>query len=310
MCEDLEKSIGKIIQMTTGSCLVHMESGEKVVSRIRGKLRLSGTRPFVGDNVILETDEDVNIVEILPRRNALVRPPSTNIDLLLITIAPEWPAPSLHTIDQVISVAEYNDIEPIIVITKRDLNPSGAEKLSQLYKKCGFNIFVTCSTDGFGLGELSERLKNDASVGKSAIFCGISGVGKSTLLNAMYPTLDINTATLGEKSGRGRHTTRAVTLYPANELYEESLLGYIGDTPGFSLLDFDMIDIFEPEELYLGFREFVPATINCKYKKCTHLREDGCGVLAAIQRGEILSSRHESYVRIFHDVKNKRNNWK
>jgi len=287
-----------------------MENGEKIVSRIRGKLRLSGTRPFVGDYVALELDDEANIVEILPRRNSLVRPPSTNIDLLLITIAPEWPAPSLHTIDQVISVAEYNDIEPVIVITKRDLNPAGAEKLSALYQKCGFNVFVTCATNGFGVGELSEHLKISASEGKSALFCGISGVGKSTLLNAMFQKLDILTATLGEKSGRGRHTTRAVTLYPAGDLYGEDLPGYVGDTPGFSLLDFDMIDIFEPEELYLGFREFVPYALNCKFKKCTHLREDGCGVLAAIQAGEILQSRHESYVRIFHDVKNKRNNWR
>ena len=297
---------GKIIKSIAGSCLVRFEDGQLIDCKPRGKLRLGPLRPLAGDDVVVGYEgENAFVSEILPRRNTLARPAAANVDVLFITVAPAQPLPALSIIDKVIAVAEYNDILPVILVSKADVDPDFAARLGDLYGKCGIETFVTSVVAGQGIDQLSAYL-GDLAKDDTVVFCGSSGVGKSSLMNALFAQLAIAVGKLSDKTGRGRHTTREVALYPAADLMDESFCGYIGDTPGFTLLDFDMIDIFDAAKLAFGFREMVPFLGQCKYTKCTHTSEDGCAIIAAAQRGEIALSRHESYVQIYNDIKDKR----
>ena len=250
----LDSNQGKIIKSVASSCLVRFGDGNVIKCKLRGKLRLGALRPLAGDVVYIGQEGDNAVVtEILPRQNTLVRPAAANVDILLITLAPAKPAPALSIIDKVIAVAEYNDIEPVVIISKSDVDSAGAEEIAELYRSCGIKVFVTSSETGQGLDSLSFYL-HEQGKDKTLIFCGSSGVGKSSLMNALFPRLSIAVGELGEKSERGRHTTREVALYPSADLIDSSMTGYIGDTPGFSLVDFDLVDIFDVSKLPFGFR--------------------------------------------------------
>jgi len=302
----LSNNQGKIIKSVAGSCLVRFSDGEIIKCKLRGKLRLGALRPLAGDEVCVgEEGESAVVTEILSRRNTLVRPAVANVDTLLITIAPAQPAPTLSIIDKVIAVAEYNDIQPVIVVSKSDVDNAKAIEIAELYRGCGMKVFVTSAESGDGLAELSAYLDETAKE-QTVIFCGSSGVGKSSLMNAIFPRLAIAVGALSEKSERGRHTTREVALYSAAELLDPAMSGYIGDTPGFSLVDFDLIDIFDVSKLPFGFREMVPYLGECKYTKCTHVTEDGCAVIQAVDQGKIHPLRYQSYLGIYEEIKDKK----
>ncbi|MBE6702388.1 MAG: ribosome small subunit-dependent GTPase A [Ruminococcaceae bacterium] len=318
------KEKGKLIRGVGGLYEILLASGEtplsgqKITCRAKGTFRHEGLTPLVGDLVSVSFDEaalpkdgqgnptpsadggGIVIEEILPRKNALIRPPMANLDMLFITFAAAHPTPALETVDKLISIAEYNHIQPVIVIGKRDMSPAYAEELKNIYTVSGFPAFSLSASSGEGVAELRAFLQANM-VGKTAAFAGASGVGKSTLLNTLFPFLSLQTGEISRRIARGRHTTRRVELYPLDHLPE----AYIADTPGFSMLDFVRFDFFTRDDVVNTMREFLPYIGACRYKKCTHTREDGCAILEAVRAGTIPISRHQSYVSMFDALKNK-----
>ena len=294
--------IGRIIEGVGGLYTVRCEEGGEVKlipCRAKGVFRHERITPLVGDNVSIDVsagEGNAIIDEILERKNSLIRPPMANLDCVFVSMAAAKPAPMLDMTDKLISILEHNDIEPVIVVEKCELDRERAAEIKAIYESAGYPVFViSCET-----GEGIEEIKGFISSRKGILaLAGASGVGKSTLLNKLFPTLGLFTGSVSRKTERGRHTTRAVTLL---ELGEEL---YFADTPGFSMLDFERFDFFDLEDLPLSFREINERIGQCRYTKCTHRKEDGCAVVEAVKSGEIAKSRHESYVALYEILKNK-----
>ena len=294
---------GRIIKGVGGLYQVQLPDRDTPVAcRAKGAFRHENLSPLVGDIVSLEFDPtgDAMISDIEERKNALIRPPLSNLDYMFVTLAAAKPQPVLETVDKLICILEHHHITPVIVVTKYDANPDYAEELHALYAGAGFDTFCTCSKDGYGVDALREYVKTRCE-GSISAFAGASGVGKSTLLNALFPALELQTSEISRKIERGRHTTRTVELFhmPGTES------GYIADTPGFSMLDFARFNFFSKEDLPLTMREFAPHLGNCRFTKCSHTKEQGCAILEAVKRGEIAKSRHDSFVAIYDVLKNK-----
>lgn len=292
-------------------------AGKTVACSASGAFRHEHIKPLVGDRVeVVYTDrtiadgegeadkKDIRITEILKRKNELIRPPMANLDVMFISMACASPAPVLPTVDKLICIAEHNGIEPVIIIGKSDLNPEYAEELRAIYEKAGYGAFVLSALTGEGTERIREYV-NTCLDGKISAFAGASGIGKSTLLNALFPNLSLTTNTISQKIQRGRHTTRHVELYP---ITDSENTGYIADTPGFSLLDFERFNFFYKEDLAYNMREFRDYIGQCKYTKCTHTKEQGCAILEAVARGDISKSRHDSFLEIYESLK-KKNKW-
>lgn len=324
------KAKGRIIKGVGGLYYVSVISSEEpsiegalLPCRARGKFRHSNLTPLVGDTVeiifndrtlkslALASTSDKNraseimIAQVNDRRSALIRPPLANLDYMFISMASASPTPVLSTVDKLISIAEFNNIEPIIVIGKCELDRGAAKEISEIYKKAGFTVFIISVFEDEGIKELSQFIKSNLS-GKIAAFAGASGVGKSSLMNKLFPNLKLDTGEISQKIERGKNTTRHVELFP-HEC--EDGVGYIADTPGFSMLDFEHFDFFKKEDLPLTMREFNDYIGLCKYTKCSHTKEDGCAILEAVKRGDISKSRHDSFVEIYEVLKNK-TDWK
>ncbi len=287
-------------------------SGSCVRCRARGALRHNNLTPLAGDHVLISSDSDKQndseggfvIDEIVDRKSALIRPPLANLDYLFVTMAAASPAPILSTVDKLISIAEHNGIEPVVVITKRELDEKKADELYGIYSKCGFQTFSLSAKDNVGVEPIDEFIKQNLN-GKIAAFAGASGIGKSTLLNRLFPELDLSTSEISRKIERGRHTTREVTLFPISASPD---CGYIADTPGFSMLDFKRFDFFELDDLFDTMREFRPYLGGCRYTKCSHTKEQGCAVIEAVRNGDIPKTRHDSYVELY-DILKTRKKW-
>ena len=265
----------------------------------RGVFRNKKITPLPGDRVVLsESAGEYYISEILGRKNALIRPPLANLDVLYIVASVKDPDMSDGFADKLTVLCEKNEIKPVIVITKSELDIKKAEDVAGIYKNCGYNAFAVSSVSGTGIKELSEFVEGQK--GTVSAFCGVSGAGKSTLLNTLFPSLDCETGQISEKIRRGKNTTRRVTLY---EIGQDT---YLADTPGFSLLDFEKFDFCTKEELPYLFPEFEPYLCKCKYTKCSHTKEDGCLIRQAVADGKISASRYASYLSIYNDVKDKK----
>ncbi len=294
---------GKIIKGVGGLYTVRPENGQAdIVCRARGIFRHARQTPLVGDDCIVgreENDSGAVICEICPRKNQLIRPPLANIDYMFVTMASSKPEPMTDMTDKLLSILEFNSIEPIIVIGKCELDPDRAKELENIYRRAGFEVFVLSCACDVGISEIRAFIYDNMK-GKIAAFAGASGVGKSTLMNKLFPDLSLDTSSVSRKIERGRHTTRSVTLY---EVCESG--GYIADTPGFSMLDFERFDFFDKEDLPYTFREFENCIGKCKFTKCTHTKEDGCAIIESVNAGLIPKSRHESYVAIYNVLKNK-----
>ena len=324
------KTQGKIIQGVGGLytiALLHNNTplgGQTVVCRAKGAFRHEGLTPLPGDDVIVGYDESalvekdgktvaaedgsgLRIEKILPRRNALIRPPMANLEVLFVSMAAAAPAPLLGVVDKLISIAEHNRIEPVIIIGKSDLDPDYAERIRQIYAHAGFDAFAVSCERGEGIDQVKQYIQANLS-GKIAAFAGASGVGKSTLMNALFPSLSRMTGEISHKNARGRHTTREVTLFSLTDLLPDGGVsgGYIADTPGFSMLDFVRFDFFDKDDLPHTMREFAPYLGKCRYTDCTHTKEEECAVLEALRRGDIEPTRHESFVSMYLDLKDKR----
>ena len=229
-----------------------------------------------------------------------------NLETLFVTFAPKDPEPSTLYLDKLLSIAVFNRIHPVIVITKSDISEELVETYAEIYRKAGFPVFISSSRSGNGIGALKEYILSLKGI---CAFAGASGVGKSTLMNALFPSLMLDTGVLSEKISRGKHTTRSVTLYPMAELIENAPSdAYIADTPGFSMLDFIEFDFYSIEDLPHCFPEFEPYLSECRYTDCSHTKESAsdCAIAAAIENGEISKQRHESYLSIYADLVGKR----
>ena len=266
--------------------------GALTACRGRGKFRHQKLTPLVGDRVrFTPLGEGAGILdEILPRKNQFQRPAVANIDQLVVIASGAVPVTDPFLIDRVVSIAEGRDCEPVICINKCDLD--AAEELYQTYRKAGFLTLRVSAETGEGIPELAAAI-----AGKVSAFTGNSGVGKSSILNALEPEFRLQVGEVSDKLGRGRHTTRHV------ELFRLSSGAIVADTPGFSSFDTEGMELRRPEELQYTFREFAPYLDQCRFTGCAHVKEKGCAVLAAVKAGAIAPSRHASYVRLYEQAK-------
>ena len=293
----------RVLSGVGGLYRVVTEKGDILECRARGSFRHSGVSPYPGDRVTVTEEETgaAAICEILERKNRFERPPAANIDKLFITVAAASPTPACITVDKLLCAAEYYGAESVILITKSDLDPETAGRLKTVYEISGYKVFVTSSLSGEGIEGLKKFVYGEIK-GCTAVFAGESGVGKSSLMNAIFPELGLRTGAVSRKISRGKHTTRAVTLYPLDG--EPSYDGaFLADTPGFGIFELASIEELFYEDVPSLFPEFAERLNTCRYKKCTHLREEGCEILAAVGRGEIAAERHDSYVKIYEELK-------
>ncbi|MBP1592353.1 MAG: ribosome small subunit-dependent GTPase A [Oscillospiraceae bacterium] len=278
---------GLIIKSIGG--LYTVESPDGIYECVaRGIFRKEGRSPCVGDTVTF-SDEKV-IKDIMPRRNHIIRPPLANMDQLIFVVSVCEPSPNLLLLDKFIAIAEYKNIKPVVVITKVDLDRS--DNICSVYTRVGIDVVIIDYTDDSTVQKLKSML-----AGKISAFTGNSGVGKSTLLNAIDSTLGIRTGEISKKLGRGRHTTRE------SRLYKLEGGGYIADTPGFSTFETNKYDIIKKEELSACFTEFSDFSGNCRFSDCSHTCEKRCAVIQAVKDGIIPESRHESYCQMYEEAK-------
>ena len=289
-----DHSTGLIVKATGGFYYVQMDDAMDVLEcRARGLFRQQGQSPLVGDMVGVEMTGKTtgSIKEIYPRKNSMIRPPIANLDRLFLVTSIREPFPNTLVLDKMIAIAEYKGIQPILVITKADLDD--CSDLEAIYRKVGIPVYVVSSQSGLGV----EQVRSAMDQPGISVFTGNSGVGKSSLLNALDQRLAIKTAEISMKLGRGRHTTTHVQLYP---LLSGS---YVADTPGFSSVELDRFDQIRKEELAGCFREFSSYLGQCRFADCSHTKEQGCAVLQAVQEGKIPLSRHKSYTAMYDELK-------
>ena len=285
---------GTIIKAISGFYYVDVGAEqEPITCRGRGKLRHQKITPLVGDHVAITVTEDGTgmVDEVLPRSNQFQRPMVANMDQLVILASGAIPVTDPFLIDRMVSLAEYKGCQPIICFNKCDLEP--ATQLVELYQKAGFQSFAISAQTGEGLEQLLGVLD-----GKISAFTGNSGVGKSSVLNALCPQFGLKVGQVSEKLGRGRHTTRHVELFRVGG-------GLVADTPGFSAFDVEQMELIPKEELANTFREFHPYLEQCRFVGCAHVKERGCAVREAVDNGAIAPSRYQSYVRLYDQVKSR-----
>lgn len=287
-------SRGRIEKALSGFYYVDV-AGQMIVCRARGKFRQEGRSPLVGDWVeVREVGPDQGMVwEIEPRRTVFDRPAVANVDQLVVVASAAVPVTDPFLIDRVAAIAALKDCGIVVCVNKCDLAPG--EELAAVYRLAGFPVVRTSAETGEGVAELVGLLGD-----KLSAFTGNSGVGKSSLLNAIQPDFSLRVAAVSEKLGRGKHTTRHV------ELYRLDCGAGVIDTPGFSSFDAQELDLELKEHLPECFLEFRPYLEKCRFVGCSHTKEKGCAVLHAVKAGEIPRSRHESYVRLYNELKDLR----
>ncbi len=282
---------GIIVKALSGFYYVH-SGGELFSCRARGKFRHAKLSPLVGDRVIFTPLEDHTgaLDEILPRTNQFLRPAVANIDQLVIIVSQAIPITDPFLIDRIISIAEGRSCDCVICINKCDLD--AGEELFRIYTRAGFPTVRVSAETGEGIDQLRQLIS-----GKVSAFTGNSGVGKSSILNALHPGFSLATGDVSQKLGRGRHTTRHVELFA---LDDHTL---IADTPGFSSFDTEKMELCRKEELQHCFRDFAPYLDKCQFPDCAHIKELGCAVREAAAQGHISPTRHESYVRLYEQAR-------
>ncbi|MFD2443476.1 ribosome small subunit-dependent GTPase A [Bacillus sp. CGMCC 1.16607] len=287
---------GKILKALSG--FYYVINGEEIVQcRGRGVFRKNKITPLVGDDVVFqaENENEGYILEVKDRKNELVRPPIANVDQALLIFSAVEPSFSTALLNRFLVLIEYNHIQPVIVITKMDLTTEKDRKLieqyTEDYRNIGYEVVLTSSETEDGLEDLHPHLE-----GKISVFAGQSGVGKSSLLNALKPDLELKTDIISLHLGRGKHTTRHVELIKVGN-------GLVADTPGFSSLEF--LDI-EQEDLTFCFPEFQKASEHCKFRGCLHLSEPKCAVKLGVEDGSIPEYRYTDYQVFIQEIKERK----
>ena len=278
---------GRIIKALSGFYYVDTAEG-LLECKARGRFRLDGTSPLVGDRVQCSLDAagKGRIDRVEERRNGFVRPAVANIDALVFVAANTNPVTDPFLVDRVSVIAEDADCELIVCINKSDVD--AGDSLYEIFRLAGYPVLRTSAETGEGIEELRGLLR-----GKVCAFTGNSGVGKSSILNRMAPGLRLPTAEVSEKLGRGKHTTRHVELFA---LGEDT---WLADTPGFASFELEMMKIIPKEELQYDFRDFAPYLGQCRFPDCTHRKEPDCAVTQALRDGKISDSRYRSYLRLY-----------
>lgn len=282
----------RIVKALSG--FYYVETPEGIVQcRARGRFRKEGVTPLVGDFVeITREGNGKGMVDaILPRKNAFIRPAVANIDLLVVMASCAIPETEPFLIDRILAISERQNVPVLLCINKQDL--TSGERLRKIYAHAGYDVLCTSAETGEGIDDLRMRI-----TGKLVAFTGNSGVGKSSVLNALEPDLRLAVGEVSEKLGRGRHTTRHIELY---KFPDGST--YVADTPGFSSFDTERMDWIKKEELSSVFPEFAVHLGQCQFLDCAHLREPGCAVRSALEAGEIEQTRYDSYVRLYEIAK-------
>lgn len=265
--------------------------GKEYECKARGSFRKSGNSPVVGDKVVISVPEEgfASIEEIKPRINKLKRPALANIDTLVIVCSTVDPEPNFTVIDKMTAAAVNNNMTPAIVVSKNDLK--SGERIAEIYRNSEFPVFLCSPDDTEDVNKLKAFLK-----GKVSAFTGNSGVGKSTLINRIFPELELQTGQISRKLGRGKHTTRVVELFEIDGCF-------VADTPGFSTVDLQRYEMIDKTQLQYCFPEFEKYLGECQFTSCSHTCEKGCRILQAVADGEIEPSRHKSYVAMYNEVK-------
>ncbi len=278
---------GIIVKALSGFYYVRTAEG-LLECKARGRFRLDGTSPLVGDRVRCSVDSAGRgrIDSVEKRKNFFIRPAVANIDALVFVAANVNPVTDPFLIDRVSVIAEEAGCELILCVNKTDLDPG--EELERLYRAAGYPVILTSADTGRGIEELRDAIR-----GRVCAFTGNSGVGKSSLLNCLSPNLGLKTAEVSEKLGRGKHTTRHVELF---DLGEDT---FLADTPGYASFELEMMKIIPKEELAADFREFRPYLNECRFLDCAHRKEPGCAVTEAVREGKIAPSRYRSYERLY-----------
>lgn len=284
---------GQIIKALSGFYYVASED-EIFQTRARGNFRNRKITPLVGDEVIFESSNQTDgyLLEILPRKNELVRPPVANVDQGVVVTSLVEPNFSYNLLDRFLVTLEYEGIEPIIFLTKADLvkDLAAMKAIEETYQAIGYHV-ITSKAEGEDLLELQRYFPE-----RITVFMGQSGAGKSTLLNRIVPELALETGVISESLGRGKHTTRHVELLPICD-------GLVADTPGFSSIDFLEIEAVELPKL---FPDFLAVAANCRFRECMHLNEPDCAVKQGVAANEIAATRYKNYVQFLEEIENRR----
>ncbi|MDY2912020.1 MAG: ribosome small subunit-dependent GTPase A [Agathobacter sp.] len=288
---------GKIIKGIAGFYYIHAENGQVYECKAKGAFRKQKIKPLVGDMVriaVLDEAEHLgNVEEILPRKNELIRPAVANIDMALVIFAAAKPEPNFNLLDRFLCMMEFQNVPVTICFNKTDLvDEEKIEEYRRIYEPAGYRLMSTCTRTGEGVDAVKALLH-----GKTTTVAGPSGVGKSSLINALQSDVQMQTGVISDKIDRGKHTTRHSEIVP---VMEDS---YIMDTPGFSSMD---VPGFEKEDLWTCFPEFREYEPYCKFQGCSHINEPDCGVKEALAEGKISSVRYENYKLLYEELKNMR----
>jgi ribosome biogenesis GTPase len=284
---------GKIVKGIAGFYYVFCKNGKQYECKAKGGFRKDGKKPLVGDNVsihILDDEKGLgNIEEILPRKNALIRPAVANVDQAMVVFAMASPMPNLNLLDRFLVMMECQQVDTVICFSKQDIvSAEDEQKIREIYRSCGKRVICFSNTEETGIGEIADCLK-----GATTVLAGPSGVGKSSLVNRIYPEAALETGEISEKIGRGKHTTRH------SELFHIGVESFLFDTPGFSSLKLPEIP---KEELCRYFTEFTPYEEECRFLGCSHIHEPGCAVKEELEKGVISRVRYRNYVQMYEEL--------
>lgn len=285
---------GKIVKGISGFYYVHVVGTGIYECKAKGAFRNQKIKPLVGDNVeiavIDEENKKGNVEVILPRKNELIRPAVSNIDMALVIFAAAKPDPNFNLLDRFLCMMEYQSVPVTICFNKCDLiNEDQKIALENIYRLAGYDMIFTSAKEGIHLDKLKELLK-----GKTTAVAGPSGVGKSSLINQIQKGVYMETGAISQKIERGKHTTRHSEMIPLD------MEAYIMDTPGFSSMD---LPGFEKEDLWTCYKEFVEHEPYCKFQGCSHINEPNCGVKDALEEGKISQVRYDNYVLLYNEMK-------
>ena len=281
---------GRIVNIISN--IFYVEADEKIYNcTSRGIFKTKDLKPVVGDNVIIEVENNIgNILEIVDRKKYIKRPKMANLTQLILVVSAKNPMPDLLMLDKQLAFAEFLNVKPVIVINKIDLDDEEANKIEKIYSKIGYKVIKTNAKNAL-IDDLKETLKGNISG-----FSGNSGVGKSTLINCIFESNKTLEGEISKKNSKGKNTTTSVKLY---KIEKDS---YVADTPGFS--NFDIYEI-PYKELYKYFKEFNEYTSNCEYLDCTHIKEEICGIKEAVENGKVSETRYNNFKKIYEELKDR-----